>query len=445
MATKRARGGERSSKQSDYYNGEDKLLGNYQYISIEDIINNFTAVYVGENKILANVLDGDITYHAHRALQELSYDTLKSCKTQEIKLPPSLQMPLPHDYVNYTKMTWSDANGIEHVIYPTSKTGNHNTIQQDEEGNYKLAKVAGGATQGPVGLMQDNNGAFEEHANNYLLENGYGTLFIGGVSNELTASYSGPFRLKANYEFYNGSGVNESSEDTSEPFLKDGMQIFSLGMQPNTTVTNVTRVAKPGIDKFTTEFYLSKPTYSTQEVHPHATTAGGGNTIKYVSFDDITKNTTWGKYKGSSSHSTGVTSTHTNPSVDHDHYFDNTGQRRGLDPQYAQSNGSFFINHSNGKIHFSSDLSGKTIILHYLSDHHAENGEAIVHKFAEEAMYKWIAYGCSQARTDVPPAIVQRLKQERSAETRKAKIRLSNIKIEEISQIMRGKSKFLDH
>ena len=60
-------------------------------------------------------------------------------------------------------------------------------------------------------------------------------------------------------------------------------------------------------------------------------------------------------------------------------------------------------------------------------------------------MYKWIAYGCSQARTDVPAGIVQRLKQEKQVETRKAKIRLSNIKIEEISQIMRGKSKFLDH
>ena len=60
-------------------------------------------------------------------------------------------------------------------------------------------------------------------------------------------------------------------------------------------------------------------------------------------------------------------------------------------------------------------------------------------------MYKHIAYGCAQARTDVSPQVVQRLKQEKSVETRRAKIRLSNIKIEEISQIMRGKSKFLDH
>ena len=45
-------------------------------------------------------------------------------------------MILPHDYVNYTKVTWSDASGIEHVLYPMSKTGHHNTIQQDADGNY---------------------------------------------------------------------------------------------------------------------------------------------------------------------------------------------------------------------------------------------------------------------------------------------------------------------
>ena len=66
-------------------------------------------------------------------------------------------------------------------------------------------------------------------------------------------------------------------------------------------------------------------------------------------------------------------------------------------------------------------------------------------KLAEEAMYKWIAYGCASARVDVGEGVIQRLKKERFAETRKAKIRLSNIKLEEISQVLRGKSKFIQH
>ena len=69
----------------------------------------------------------------------------------------------------------------------------------------------------------------------------------------------------------------------------------------------------------------------------------------------------------------------------------------------------------------------------------------VVPKLAEEAMYKWIIYGCISARIDIPEYIVRRFKKEKFAETRKAKIRLSNIKLEEITQILRGKSKQIKH
>ena len=65
----------------------------------------------------------------------------------------------------------------------------------------------------------------------------------------------------------------------------------------------------------------------------------------------------------------------------------------------------------------------------------------VVHKFAEEAIYKWIAYGIISSRSNMPEYIVQRFKRERFAEARKAKIRLSNIKIEEFAQIIKGLGK----
>ncbi len=67
------------------------------------------------------------------------------------------------------------------------------------------------------------------------------------------------------------------------------------------------------------------------------------------------------------------------------------------------------------------------------------------HKFAEEAMYKCIAYAILSTRQNVPEYVVRRYKKERFAETRKAKLRLSNIKLEEITQIFRGKSKQIKH
>ena len=64
----------------------------------------------------------------------------------------------------------------------------------------------------------------------------------------------------------------------------------------------------------------------------------------------------------------------------------------------------------------------------------------IVHKFAEEAMYKSIAYAILSTRLD-GQALVPRFKKEKFAAIRTAKIRLSNIKSQELIQILRGKSK----
>ena len=66
----------------------------------------------------------DVTFHAIRGLQELSYDTFRSTKDWEIEVPSSLVLVMPLDYVNYIKLGWSDSNGIERVLYPTSKTSN---------------------------------------------------------------------------------------------------------------------------------------------------------------------------------------------------------------------------------------------------------------------------------------------------------------------------------
>ena len=66
-----------------------------------------------------------------------------------------------------------------------------------------------------------------------------------------------------------------------------------------------------------------------------------------------------------------------------------------------------------------------------------------IHKFAEEALYKHIAYSIASTHTSVQPVYVALLKKERFAALRNAKIRLSNLKSEELAQIMRNKSKWI--
>jgi hypothetical protein len=70
--------------QQTYYEGDD--FGNYQFTSLDRIISHFIVAYVGEDKIISKVKRTDVAYHAQRALQELSFDVFKSCKSQEIDM-----------------------------------------------------------------------------------------------------------------------------------------------------------------------------------------------------------------------------------------------------------------------------------------------------------------------------------------------------------------------
>jgi hypothetical protein len=68
-----------------------------------------------------------------------------------------------------------------------------------------------------------------------------------------------------------------------------------------------------------------------------------------------------------------------------------------------------------------------------------------VPKLAEEAFYAYIIYALISVRPNIPEYIVQRFKKEKRAKIRNAKLRLSNIKLEEITQVMRNKSKIIKH
>ena len=121
------------------------------------------------------------------------------------------------------------------------------------------------------------------------------------------------------------------------------------------------------------------------------------------------------------------------------------GQRYGLQPEEAQVNGKFTINERLGKFSFTSDLVDKVIILEYISDGLAYDADMKVPKLAEEAIYMHIIHAVLSTRKGIPEYIINRYKREKSAAYRNAKIRLSNIKIEEIAQVMRNKSKWIKH
>ena len=125
-------------------------------------------------------------------------------------------------------------------------------------------------------------------------------------------------------------------------------------------------------------------------------------------------------------------------------------KRYGSNPEDMSGAGTFFIDNEAGVIFFDSTFSGRPdnlIILDYISDGIADNGDlskVYVPKLAEDALYAYMLYNLSKLR----PSTVQLAplyKKEASSKMRNAKIRLSNYKLEEMAQVLRGKAKWIKH
>jgi len=285
----------------------------YAYNNLGDIINNFLIAYVGSGKLIPSVKRTDVIFHAKRGLQEFSYDTLKSIRSAELDIDPSLNVILPQDYVNYVAVSWIDSQGVKRPIYPA----NNLTISPFST---PLQDKAGVPTQDNFGDNLEGTSLTEKRwksANDNLL----------------------------NGNFLNNNGLND----------------------------------------------------------------------EFAAFINING------FNG------------------------NWGRQYGLDPQLAQTNGWFNMNEREGKMSFSSNLAGRLIVLEYISDGLAYELDTRIPKMAEEALYAYIKYAILSSRINQPEYIIQRLKKEKRATLRNTKIRLSNIKLEEIVQVMRGKSKWIKH
>ena len=308
-------GGKYGSTEAEKAYGQtvEDNYGGYAYTTLNDAIDNFMVGYVGEGKLLQKAKKSDVLFFAKRAVQEFSYDTLKSIKSAELTIPASLTLVLPQDYVNYVKCSWVDQAGVLHPIYPTNNltTSPYYTQIQDSTGV----------------PTQDNFGSDIE-----------GT----SITQERWHSNSSGDLLNNNL-----TGIND----------------FSLNLNQNGEFIN----------------------------------------------------------------------------------FQNFGQLYGLDPQYANVNGYFNLNEREGKMSFSSQLVGRLIVLEYISDGLAYDADTKIPKLAEDALYASILHSIMSTRAGSQEYVVQRLQKDKRAKLRNAKIRLSNIKLEEITQVMRGKSKWIKH
>ena len=236
--------------QYEYYTGN--LFGNYQFVTLENIINAFMFAYVGEGKLINKVNRTDVQFHAMRAIQELSYDVLRSVKSQEIEVPNTLKMPLPQDYVNYVKLTTVDGNGVKRNIYPTSKTSNPVAYQQNSDGSLKFENnvwkdlVTGLYQEYGITRSYDSFGNPIASGTHYTANSSFKSKtplpkFVKEVRIEVTGdSRTLPVAgtTSTNYVAYGpGSGVQINFHGTHD--IEVGMSVFGPGIPINSTVATV--------------------------------------------------------------------------------------------------------------------------------------------------------------------------------------------------------------
>ena len=136
--------------------------GSYEYITLNDIINNFIVAYIGVGKLIPNVKRTDVMFHAKRGLQEFSYDTLKSIKSQELTVPPSLSVIIPQDYVNYVQLSWVDIAGVKHIIYPTRLTSNPTELPLQDANGEPTQNSFGGNNEAQQALIEEEGSKDEQ-------------------------------------------------------------------------------------------------------------------------------------------------------------------------------------------------------------------------------------------------------------------------------------------
>jgi|TARA_B110000977_G_C11090026_1_gene496375 hypothetical protein len=116
----------------EYYSNSSKW-GDNQYVSLKDVINNFYAFYVGDDKALTNVKRYDVIFHAKRGLQELHYDALKEVKSLELELPGDLTLTLPKDFIKAVRISWVGQSGKLHPMMVDDTTVIAKSYLQDED------------------------------------------------------------------------------------------------------------------------------------------------------------------------------------------------------------------------------------------------------------------------------------------------------------------------
>lgn len=204
-----------------YYNDSSEW-GNYQYILMKDVVNNFMAFYVGDGKVLDSISRYDVIFHAKRGLQELHYDALRDIIALELDVPDDLQLELPRDFVRLIRLSWVDKQGRQHDILNDHKSSMPTAYLQDSDANIIFDDdgnpTTGTSTVDANRLNVNHNAEVDEYSS--LSDEFYGGRFGMQTS---SANINGTYNIDKNLGIIRFSS-NIKAETVVIEYISDGLE-----------------------------------------------------------------------------------------------------------------------------------------------------------------------------------------------------------------------------
>lgn len=199
----------------------DANWGSYQYVSLEDIVNNFMLMYAGNHSLVNNEERFKILFHAKRAIQELNYDAFKEIKILELEVGDKLRFILPSDYVNWVRVSqYRDG-----LMYPLSENIQTNWSQAYlQDNNYNILFDQYGAALKPEFSTLDTERIFGGAQSIYLNQ---GSVMNGREGWNVDGNWYFQYGIGARF------GLNTETANINPTFKinpKGGVINFSSGM-----------------------------------------------------------------------------------------------------------------------------------------------------------------------------------------------------------------------
>jgi hypothetical protein len=121
------------------------------------------------------------------------------------------------------------------------------------------------------------------------------------------------------------------------------------------------------------------------------------------------------------------------------------GARFGLNTETANCNPTYQINRAAGVINFSSNMSGESCILEYVSDGMQQGNDELIYvnKMFEAYVYAYIEYEIMSSKLGTTEYVIRRLQKKKSSLLTNAKIRMSNIKPQLLLMALRSQEKWI--